>query len=250
VIVSDDGQEYVAESFCRQFYPWVRYTKGLQKGPAANRNNGAKLAIGDWLVFTDDDCLPDSGWLKAYAEAIQQYPECKAFEGAILPDDWNLLKKDMAECPVNTEGGCFWSANIMVKKELFFNIGGFDKEYIIAAREDQDLFYRLQGLTNIMFCKNVIVTHPVRFISFSKRMHMLKSRSENYLYFAQKNHRSLGFTSKKEIIFKGGIMAQLRALNKNLKSLKLKSSLINMYAIIAIYMPVYIKCFFSNETYS
>ena len=166
VIVSDDGAGEAAESFCRQRYPWVRYVRGLRRGPAANRNNGASLAAGEWLVFTDDDCLPDAGWLHAYVRAIDAYPDCKAFEGAIWPDDWELLKKDMAECPVNTKGGCFWSANIMAEHQLFQSIGGFDEQFLIAAQEDQDLHWRLQALTPLAFVSKAQVIHPVRIQPF------------------------------------------------------------------------------------
>jgi len=112
VIVTDDAADAATEQLLLTQFPWATYTAGPHRGPAANRNHGASLAIGQWLVFTDDDCLPDAQWLQAYADAIELHPDCKAFEGAILPDDWALLKKDMAECPVNTEGGCFFGVPI------------------------------------------------------------------------------------------------------------------------------------------
>jgi glycosyltransferase involved in cell wall biosynthesis len=59
VIVSDDGYESTAQEMIQQNYPWVKWVAGFRKGPAANRNNGAKYATGEWLAFTDDDCLPD-----------------------------------------------------------------------------------------------------------------------------------------------------------------------------------------------
>src|SRR5205823_14984267 len=34
-------------------------------GPAAARNAGWKMARGETIAFTDDDCVPDSGWLAA-----------------------------------------------------------------------------------------------------------------------------------------------------------------------------------------
>src|SRR5688500_17395801 len=33
------------------------------RGPATARNIGARDAAGEWLAFTDDDCMPQPGWL-------------------------------------------------------------------------------------------------------------------------------------------------------------------------------------------
>jgi GT2 family glycosyltransferase len=186
VIVTDDGKTDDAEIFCMEHFPFVCYTKGPGKGPAANRNNGARLAAGDWLVFTDDDCLPDADWLQAYADAIKLFPESKAFEGAILPDNWELLKKDMAECPVNVKGECFWSANIAVEKSLFWAIDAFDERFTFAAQEDQDLYFRLNKITTIPFVANAKVVHPVRVGSLRKIMKYAERRILNWLIYAAK----------------------------------------------------------------
>jgi glycosyltransferase involved in cell wall biosynthesis len=115
--------------------------EGPKKGPAANRNKGAQTAKGKWLVFIDDDCLPDKELLLEYEKSIESNPAVKAFEGAIFPDNWELLKKDMAECPINIHGGYFWSANVCINKEIFFKINGFDEDFILAAQEDQLLYF-------------------------------------------------------------------------------------------------------------
>ena len=51
------------ERFLAQQYPWVSWGRGPRRGPAANRNAGALRARGEWLAFTDDDCVPDPNWL-------------------------------------------------------------------------------------------------------------------------------------------------------------------------------------------
>ena len=38
---------------------------GKGSGPSVARNTGALRARGRWLAFTDDDCLPEPGWLAA-----------------------------------------------------------------------------------------------------------------------------------------------------------------------------------------
>src|SRR5476651_360766 len=76
VIVTDDAPPTDPRDSFSQDYPWVRHNRGPQKGPAANRNSGAKSARGEWLIFLDDDCLPEPAFLSAYAEAIKQNPDC------------------------------------------------------------------------------------------------------------------------------------------------------------------------------
>ncbi|QGW29722.1 glycosyltransferase family 2 protein [Phnomibacter ginsenosidimutans] len=107
VIVTDDAADAATEQLLLTQFPWATYTAGPHRGPAANRNHGASLAIGEWLVFTDDDCLPDAQWLQAYADAIELHPDCKAFEGAILPDDWALLKKTWPNAPSTPKAVAF-----------------------------------------------------------------------------------------------------------------------------------------------
>src|SRR5665213_3286620 len=70
IIVTDDSKDGIAKDLIKQDYPWVCWVEGPKRGPAANRNNGAKTANGDWLVFIDDDCLPDKNVLNCYKNGI------------------------------------------------------------------------------------------------------------------------------------------------------------------------------------
>lgn len=188
IIVTDDGIAHATNELMQRDFPGVIYTAGPSKGPAANRNHGASLAKGQWLIFTDDDCLPQPGWLPAYVAAINQYPDCLAFEGKILPDNRELLKKDLAECPVNEQGGCFWSANIMVEKALFDHMGGFDEQFKIAAQEDQDLYLRIQQHTQPVFVPDAFVVHPVRVVSLAKKISGLGASYANWILYFQKHY--------------------------------------------------------------
>ncbi|MEI6331093.1 MAG: glycosyltransferase family A protein [Pseudanabaena sp. ELA645] len=196
VIVSDDGHEFTAEDMIRQNYPWVKWVAGLRKGPAANRNNGAKYAQGEWLAFTDDDCIPDAQWLAAYAESIKG--TALALEGAIHP--LGDLEQDFAECPVNLTGGCFWSANIAVARLLFDKVGGFDPNYPLAAHEDQDLKLRLEPITNVLFVSDAIVFHPIRFISFNNFLKQQPKRCYAFAYHARKNQNILGYKNALQLL--------------------------------------------------
>ncbi|MCG9891881.1 MAG: glycosyltransferase family 2 protein [Thermosynechococcaceae cyanobacterium MS004] len=183
VIVTDDGSESTAEEMIKEKYSWVKWVAGPRQGPAANRNNGAKVAQGEWLVFTDDDCLPEADWLFAYSKAINQFS--LALEGSIHPI--GNPNQDLAECPVNLEGGCFWSANVAIKSSLFFDLEGFDPNYVLAAQEDQDLKLRIESVTNITFVSDAKVYHPVRYKTLYKSIKQIPSQVKNWCYYVKKN---------------------------------------------------------------
>ena len=239
VIVTDDGQTDEAKKLLAEKYLFASYTKGPRWGPAANRNNGAKFAKGDWLVFLDDDCLPDANWLQQYAVAIGQHPAVQAFEGAILPDSWAALKKDMAECPVNDKGGCFWSANVAIEKKLFVAIGGFDEQFKMAAQEDQDIFERLQQKTKCLFLPTAIVVHPVRVVALGKKIKQIPPSIRNWYLFEKKKHSFSTVLAK-------GLKSQLAALAGNAKALKIKSTIFNL-ATMALFFPIMFSIKFFDE---
>jgi GT2 family glycosyltransferase len=183
VIVTDDGRDAVTERMVKSRFGWAQYTAGPAKGPAANRNHGARQATGRWLVFTDDDCLPDAHWLQAYADTIQNQPDCKAFEGAILPHDSDLLQKDMAECPVNTNGNNFWTANAMVRHDLFWQIGGFNETFPFPINEDQEFYWRLREVSTVLFVQHARIIHPVNIISLRKKLANLPKAELSHALF-------------------------------------------------------------------
>ncbi len=182
VIVSDDGRETTAQSLIEARYPWVRWMKGPQKGPAANRNNGAKMAEGEWLVFTDDDCLPKPNWLYAYANAIESNETINVFEGKTIAD--RPFQRYDEEAPINETGGNLWSCNFCINQRVFKEVNGFDERFPYAAMEDIDLATRLKDIRVAqLFIPDALIIHPVRSISPAKYTQVLAS----YTYFVSKH---------------------------------------------------------------
>lgn len=212
VIVTDDGSDLTAEQMILERYLWARWVAGPRIGPAANRNNGVQYARGEWLAFTDDDCLPDPNWLKAFAEATTG--SAQALEGAIHP--LGEPNQGLAECPVNLTGGVFWSANIAVMRSLFQKIGGFDPNYRFFY-EDVDLQMRLSPFTKILFVPEARVFHPVRLISLKAAITQIHKRCNASAYHWNKHRKALGFETTFSIIvfhckyYLGCTMSDLRS---------------------------------------
>src|SRR5579862_9719295 len=108
VIVTDDGVDDAAQRLVSNDFTWAKWAPGPRKGPAANRNSGARRAAGKWLAFTDDDCIPSEVWLDAYASALGGAH--RVYEGRTICSDW--VESPLFEAPVNFDGGYLWSCNI------------------------------------------------------------------------------------------------------------------------------------------
>jgi len=137
VVVTDDAHETSVQSLLAHRYPWCHYIQGPRRGPAANRNHGARHATGEWLVFTDDDCLPQPGWIEAYAALADQVD---LLEGRTSAAGTRMRVDE--ECPINETGGFLWSCNFAIRRTVFLALGGFNEDFPAAAMEDVELNLR------------------------------------------------------------------------------------------------------------
>jgi GT2 family glycosyltransferase len=182
VIVTDDGSKSTAHEIVQRNFPWAKWIEGPKRGPAANRNNGAKHSEGEWLLFTDDDCLPDLAFLSGYWEAAMKN-DAPVLEGKTSPAGIRT-RVDM-ECPINETGGYLWSCNLGIRKDLFFELDGFDTNFPGAAMEDVDFRTRLlKARKTIKFIPKALVLHPWR---LKKGFLFWKLYSKSWGYFISKH---------------------------------------------------------------
>ena len=142
-------------------------------GASAARNRGAQESTGDWLVFTDSDCMPDSNWLKDFTGHIEGgEPTIGAIAGCIFPSATKSIIGrflGLFTLPANTQqrilksytlvDGGFPTANFAIRKSLFNQIGGFD-ETIQIYGEDHDLCIKVYTAGQVIKAiTNAIVRH-------------------------------------------------------------------------------------------
>lgn len=184
IIVTDDSPDAAGRSICGA-WSQVIYVEGPRRGPAANRNQGARRATGEWIIFLDDDCLPLSGWLAAYVEAMRR-TSCRVLEGKVVT---NAVLGSNEFAPANLTGGLLWSCNFALRREFFLQIGGFDEHFPFAHLEDVDLRLRLEkAKIPWEFVPDAAVYHPPK---KHKPWWHIPWHMESNLYLARKHRLSL-----------------------------------------------------------
>ena len=163
VIVCDDNYPEAKDKLYSK-YQWVRWLDGPGKGPAANRNKGAKNALGKWLIFIDDDCEPVSSLLEDYYLVIKE-KKTKVIEGKITCPD--KINSPFRRQPENTIGmGALPSGNFAINKNFFYEIGLFDEEFVIM--EDMELSARIKKRgVEISFAEKAEVFHYSQKLPYS-----------------------------------------------------------------------------------
>jgi GT2 family glycosyltransferase len=164
IIVSDDSRTEATRRLISSHFPQVKWFEGPRRGPAANRNHGARRAIGDWLAFVDDDCIPERTWLAGIARAI---PAADVVEGRTVCR--GRTNHPLEEIVENLTGNLFWSCNLAIRRDLFEQLGGFDEDFLEAGGEDLEFAWRIRKMKLIArYAPEAVVYHPARRLPVSK----------------------------------------------------------------------------------
>ncbi|MCI0416656.1 glycosyltransferase, partial [bacterium] len=160
---STDGTEEYLDSLLPQSTK-VKIQHNRENSGFVNAcNQGAELAAGDYLVFLNNDTLPRSGWLEALVNTAETMPGAGAVGAKLLYPDgvlqeagslvfsdstpWNYGKGDDPEKPeynyIRETPYCS-AACLLIRRDLFHEIGGFDGRYSPAYWEDVDLAFEVR----------------------------------------------------------------------------------------------------------
>jgi glycosyltransferase involved in cell wall biosynthesis len=113
-------------------------------GPAAARNAGWRAARAEIIAFTDDDCIPAPGWLRAGLAAFEDHGDTRVVgvSGQVVmplplqPTDYELNAAGLQRSD-------FVTANCFYRRDEIAAVGGFDERFRAPWREDSDLFFSL-----------------------------------------------------------------------------------------------------------
>ena len=89
-IFVDNGSRDGSEKIIRDFM-WentelkIKLLNENRRGASASRNKGVQKSNGDWIAFTDADCIADPNWLTDLYNATQTEQGLGALAGCIRP---------------------------------------------------------------------------------------------------------------------------------------------------------------------
>lgn len=166
LIVSDDGSRDGSADLAARIGAVV-LRNAVATGPAAARNRGARRARGDTIAFLDADVKVHSDTLVRLVEALQE-PAVAAVFGSY--DDrppgrsWISLYKNLAHHFVHQrarrDAATFWAGCGAIRREVFFEVGGFDEAYRRPSIEDVELGHRLRRAGHVIrLDPKALVTH-------------------------------------------------------------------------------------------
>lgn len=174
---SQDDTQSVLEGL-KSTVPGLRYFRlPSNAGPSVARNVGWHSTNADIVAFTDDDCLPEPGWLSALVAGLERLD---VGQGATTIDpDGGPRGAFSTNVEVREFNYYFQTCNIAYRREALERLAGFDEAYGRSRGgapngEDLDLGWRaLEAGLECGFVADAVVRHPYSRSSFWLR---LKSR--------------------------------------------------------------------------
>jgi glycosyltransferase involved in cell wall biosynthesis len=173
VIVSDGGSsDQTAELAARYANTVVVFSGQRRQTIGEGRNDGAKAAAGEFLVFLDADCVipePD----RFFTQALAYFKRNPGLVGLtaylrVFPADETLVDKlvsGIANLGLRVANnilkrGASFGEFQMIPREAFARLGGFRADLI--AFEDADMFRRLSRIGRTMIAPELRVLHSGR----------------------------------------------------------------------------------------
>ncbi|MDQ3268781.1 MAG: glycosyltransferase [Pseudomonadota bacterium] len=164
IVVVDDGSSDQTPSALPQIGGLRYHRRAANGGFIAACNDGAALARGDYLVFLNNDTVPQPGWLDTLLETFDEHPRTGLAGAQLLYPDgrlqeaggivfadgsgWNYGRFAAHDAPRHAfvrEADYCSGAAIAITRALFVRLGGFDPRYAPAYYEDTDLAFAVRS---------------------------------------------------------------------------------------------------------
>ncbi|GGY82189.1 hypothetical protein GCM10011613_28660 [Cellvibrio zantedeschiae] len=260
---SSDHTEKVCLSAIKKSNISMHYLFEDRQGLSHARNTGVAKALGNYILFTDDDAELPNNWLSAYYDHIKEYePDCLYSSIHVLwdqPKPW-WYQNSYRACFVELNYGDnplhikdihheFFGKNFCVRKPLILSQGGFDPSLgrmgskLIAGEET--LLYRnlIRSQSKVLYFPHAPVGHRLKTKEYTeahiKKLFIDGAYSSIHIARVSKNKKIFGrpigvLASSLGVFFKSTFNFIIHALDGNkpqrfYNALCIRKSLMTMF---------------------
>jgi GT2 family glycosyltransferase len=133
----------------------------VNSGPGASRDVGWRATTAPYIVFTDDDCVPQPRWLTEICGGLET---ADIVQGQTRPNPAQVgnLGPFSRTLEVATMNGFFQTCNVGYRREWLQRVDGFDPRFGHSC-EDADLAWRtVDAGAHPAFAPDALVLHDIR----------------------------------------------------------------------------------------
>ncbi len=169
VIVVDNGSTDGTVDVVKGF-PFVKLLSEPRAGSYRARNRALDEARGEYVLFTDGDCVPAANWVEQSARAIDRFPDVGVYAGQINlfreagGDPFSRRYEELMAFNQRRnveEYGFAVTANWLCRLDMLRSIGGFNAELLSGG--DIDCSRRVTAAGHRMqYVPEMLVGHPTR----------------------------------------------------------------------------------------
>ncbi len=167
IIINDGSDRETTDFINRLDDTWIKRDNHENRGFAWRNNEGAKAARGKWLLFLNNDIVPQANWLEpmldvamrgSRREKVGVVGNLQVYAGTDIlnhggvyfhPGDFTmrhafdgLPQSELRGLPDSYQWHAVTGACMLIEKELFLSAGSFDERFV-NGYEDADLCLRL-----------------------------------------------------------------------------------------------------------
>ena len=151
---STDNTKQVVEQLIKK-YKNIRYFRTKKNsGPAVARNIGIKHSKGEYVFFTDDDCVVSRNALVKYVTFLEKNGKVMGAGGLLVPASNNIIAKIEAikdrilkisdkSLRVGRNVPVGFTCNMIYRRKVFKEVGYFNEKFKAPAGEDTELKNRV-----------------------------------------------------------------------------------------------------------
>ncbi len=195
IIVVDDGSDDGTDEYLKTLEQQgkIQYIRLPRRGPAAARTNGLKKARGQFVAFTDDDCVVPFNWLSQLHQIFES-TGTDIIGGSVKNCLENNIYSEVGQAIINhfvrslNQNGrsspFLTSNNIAYRAEVIKKVGGFDERFDKAGGEERALNYKiLLNGGKSFYAADLVVEHYHQLTAFGFFRQQLNYGKGSYVLY-------------------------------------------------------------------